>query len=77
MCIKDRVRFILKVYSCNIGVCKAINLWHGYKRRKPCCVYNKASIKKAATYSPTFAVPSALKGLTSLFGMGRGGTPSL
>ncbi len=28
--------------------------------------------KKAATYSPTSAVPSALAGLTSLFGMGRG-----
>ena len=28
--------------------------------------------RKAATYSPTFAVPSARIGLTSLFGMGRG-----
>jgi len=27
------------------------------------------------TYSPANAVPSALMGLTSLFGMGRGGTP--
>ena len=36
-------------------------------------------IKSAATYSPTFcsAVPSAQEGLTSLFGMGRGGTPPL
>ena len=33
--------------------------------------------KGAATYSPTFAVPSARRGLTSLFGMGRGGTPVL
>ena len=33
--------------------------------------------KMADTYSPTFAVPSARTGLTSLFGMGRGGTPSL
>ena len=31
--------------------------------------------KLAASYSPTFAVPSAQTGLTSLFGMGRGGTP--
>ena len=31
----------------------------------------------AATYSPTNAVPSALTGLTSLFGMGRGGALSL
>ena len=29
------------------------------------------------SYSPTFAVPSARRGLTSLFGMGRGGTPVL
>ena len=33
--------------------------------------------KSASTYSPTFAVPSALSGLTSLFGMGRGGAPTL
>lgn len=32
--------------------------------------------KKAATYSPAgWAVPSARPGLTSLCGMGRGGTP--
>ena len=36
-----------------------------------------ARLKMAATYSPTFAVPSAQLGLTSLFGMGRGGTPTL
>ena len=36
------------------------------------------SKKMAATYSPTLkAVPSACTGLTSLFGMGRGGTPAL
>ena len=28
--------------------------------------------KLAATYSPAFAVPSALEGLTSVFGMGTG-----
>ena len=33
--------------------------------------------KKAATYSPANAVPSALMSLTSLFGMVRGGTSSL
>ena len=36
---------------------------------------NKKSL--AMTYSPAIAVPSALKGLTSVFGMGTGGTPSL
>jgi hypothetical protein len=29
----------------------------------------------AATYSPADAVPSAMRGLTSLFGMGRGEHP--
>ena len=33
--------------------------------------------KMAATYSPTNAVPSALLSLTTLFGMGRGGTSAL
>ena len=33
-----------------------------------------SSYKKAATYSPTCVVPSALKGLTALFGMVRGET---
>ena len=31
--------------------------------------------KMAASYSPGFPVPSAQAGLTSLFGMGRGGSP--
>ena len=33
--------------------------------------------KGAVTYFPTFAVSSAWRGLTSLFGMGRGGTLAL
>ena len=33
--------------------------------------------KTAATYSPCVQVPSALLGLTSLFGMVRGGSPTL
>ena len=35
---------------------------------------NSVFDKKAATYSPTCVVPSALKGLTALFGMVRGET---
>ena len=35
------------------------------------------SSKGAITYSPAFAVPSAWQGLTSLFGMGRGGALAL
>jgi hypothetical protein len=42
-------------------------------------VMKALSIKLAPTYFPTLkgAVSSALKGLTTLFGMGRGGTLSL
>ena len=35
----------------------------------------RGSENLATTYSPTDAVPSALTGLTSLFGMVRGGSP--
>ena len=34
-------------------------------------------MKGAVTYSSAFAVPSAWRGLTCLFGMGRGGAPAL
>ena len=37
----------------------------------------QASRKVAASYSPALAVPSALQGLTSLFGMVRGGALAL
>jgi hypothetical protein len=34
---------------------------------------NRGLKREATSYSPTVAVPSAQAGLTSLFGMGRGG----
>ena len=37
----------------------------------------RASPDGAVTYSPASAVPSARRGLTSLFGMGRGGSHAL
>ena len=40
-------------------------------------VQNLNLSKMAATYSPTNAVPSAMLSLTTLFGMGRGGTSTL
>jgi len=48
--------------------------WH--KTKSPDSSQNQGStLRLAATYSPTkIAVPSAQTGLTSLFGMGRGGT---
>ena len=45
-----------------------------YKQRSPSFL---ELLKMAATYSPTNAVPSALLSLTTLFGMGRGGTSAL
>ena len=42
--------------------------------RKPGCKNKKS---QATSYSPAYAVPSALKGLTSVFDMGTGGSPSL
>ena len=39
--------------------------------------FRRGTRKVAVTYSPAFAVPSARRGLTSLFGMGRGGAPVL
>ena len=45
-------------------------------KQKPPTVFTVGGFKKSAsTYSPTVktAVPSAQAGLTSLFGMGRGG----
>ena len=47
------------------------------KQRGVILIGQLLSLKTAATYSPTNAVPSARSGLTSLFGMGRGGTPTL
>ena len=50
---------------------------HNKKQGSPPDNVPEGSRKTAATYSPTCAVPSAWRGLTSLFGMGRGGTPAL
>ena len=46
-----------------------------YKQKNPVTQRMTGFIKVASTYSSTLkrAVPSALVGLTSLFGMGRGG----
>ena len=47
------------------------------KKEAPLGLLQGALRKGAATYSPGLPVPSAWRGLTSLFGMGRGGTPAL
>jgi hypothetical protein len=57
------------------GTFAEMNSWGGYKTRKPLIVMMKGFFKIG--HRPTLphftAVPSALAGLTSLFGMGRGG----
>src|SRR5690606_19535577 len=47
----------------------------GPKSKKPCLGSRQGSCKigRRPTLPPVTAVPSALAGLTSLFGMGRGG----
>ena len=47
------------------------NLPFSQETKNPPC-FHGGFPKKATTYSPTNAVPSALTGLTSLFGMVRG-----
>ena len=46
-------------------------------KKAPLGLLQGALRKGAATYSPGLPVPSAWRGLTSLFGMGRGGPPAL
>ena len=57
-----------------LAICVARSWCTGKKKRLQGML---AASKGAVTYSPTFAVPSAWRGLTSLFGMGRGGAPAL
>ncbi len=63
MCIKDRVRFILKVYSCNIGVCKAINLWNGYKKAKALLCIQQGFHKKGGDLLSHFRSTIGAEGL--------------
>ena len=50
----------------------------GIKRKGPSSVKLKGPVNPAATYSPgpVGQVPSAMRGLTSVFGKGTGMTPS-
>ena len=53
--------------------------WRYYAKKRALAFAKARSWKKWRwpTLPQTFAVPSALSGLTSLFGMGRGGSPTL
>ena len=56
---------------------KARGIVEGIKKA-PLAVYGKRGVNPAATYSPgpVGQVPSAMRGLTSVFGKGTGMTPS-
>ena len=64
------------------GVCPQESNWRFHQTsssfrsdiKKEDISFDISSSKGAVTYSPDFSVPSARRGLTSLFGMGRGGT---
>ena len=47
------------------------------KKAADCRSDSPSLVEGAVTYFPTFAVSSAWSGLTSLFGMGRGGALTL
>lgn len=56
---------------------EAMQKWlHSFYKQKKSRSKMSGIKKLATTYSPANAVPLALIGLTSLFGMVRGGTPS-
>ena len=64
---------MLTVNRCPLSVVRC-----PYTKKRGAFISDCSSLlKTAATYSPTCAGPSARSGLTSLFGMGRGGTPTL
>jgi hypothetical protein len=59
----------------SLNLLASLNVIYGFcKIKKPPDCSRGFILKSATTYSPTYAVPLALAGLTSLFGMGRGGT---
>ena len=55
----------------------AIHTNHGVIQKKGATLSNRSLKWRLPTLPHFTAVPSALMGLTSLFGMGRGGTPLL
>ena len=54
-----------------------LSAWHKKKRAPERHVPELPEERRLPTLPPGLAVPSAMTGLASLFGMGRGGSPSL
>ena len=67
------------IYIMNIAVHYQLSIIHYTLRRNPFGLSAEGVLRKSGGYllSHGCAVPSAQAGLTSLFGMGRGGTPPL
>ena len=75
------VAFVIELPSplkkTSFGGCLPRDTGNADKKKTPLGLLQGTLRKGAATYSPGLPVPSAWRGLTSLFGMGRGGTPAL
>ena len=72
---KSRKQYTIIPKSFKINKKKLRSFMPRNKQKKLRSVMLRSLSKMADTYSPANAVPSARAGLTSLFGMGRGGTP--
>ena len=71
------LRIAIPIKKTSFGGCLPRDTGNTDKKEAPLGLLQGALRKGAATYSPGLPVPSAWRGLTSLFGMGRGGTPAL
>ena len=73
-------------FGCNVPTIRAVwglapvrvrSCWANTKKSRPSCDDRVFEERQLPTLPPGGAVPSAMAGLTSLFGMGRGGSPPL
>ena len=73
-------------FGCNLPTIRAVwglapvrvrSCWANIKKTRPSCDDRVFEERQLPTLPPGGAVPSAMAGLTSLFGMGRGGSPPL
>jgi hypothetical protein len=67
----------LKLYFNPSLIPQSVTIWPEGTKKKVAPRKERPVLRSATTYSPTCAVPLAMAGLTSLFEMGRGGSPPL
>ena len=70
--IRDEIRPVCHTKTPVSDMTKKEGRLSAHCRKRPSC-----EKRRLPTLPHCIAVPSAMTGLTSLFGMGRGGTPSL